>query len=242
MSVLILVGFVVFAGYMVFGVTGFGASPITIPVLVHLLPLTFVLALAAILDLSSALVLGARTRQQADARELAALVPFTLVGLTLGVTLLVHLPWNTLFALGLFVCVFAPYVMFRRDAGATTEPGLGSAHGHRRGIIGAPFGMEGPLCVMYITGRVGEPAAQRDDCSDGDPERWLARAGVHPGWPARLSRALGRGGDPPPGRVGRGVGRPSRARAPGARGDRPHHRRRAVHHRRHPHHPHGLKM
>ena len=52
MSVLILVGFVVFAGYMVFGVTGFGASPITIPVLVHLLPLTFVLPLAAILDLS----------------------------------------------------------------------------------------------------------------------------------------------------------------------------------------------
>jgi len=90
-SVLILVGFVVFAGYMVFGVTGFGASPITIPVLVHLLPLTFVLALAAILDLSSALVLGFHTRRQADAGELAALVPFTLVGLTLGVTLLVHL-------------------------------------------------------------------------------------------------------------------------------------------------------
>ena len=88
----VLVGLVVFAGYMVFGVTGFGASPITIPVLVHLLPLTFVLALAAILDLSSALVLGFHTRRQADARELAALVPFTLVGLTLGVTLLVHLP------------------------------------------------------------------------------------------------------------------------------------------------------
>ena len=50
-SVLILVGLVVFAGYMVFGVTGFGASPITVPVLVRLLPLTFVLALAAILDL-----------------------------------------------------------------------------------------------------------------------------------------------------------------------------------------------
>jgi uncharacterized protein len=101
-SVLILVGFVVFAGYMVFGVTGFGASPITIPVLVHLLPLTFVLALAAILDLSSALVLGFHTRRQADARELAALVPFTLVGLMLGVTLLVHLPRNTtLLALGL---------------------------------------------------------------------------------------------------------------------------------------------
>src|SRR5205823_1611472 len=103
-SVLILVGFVVFAGYMVFGITGFGASPITIPVLVHLLPITFVLALAAILDLGSALVPGFHTRRHADVRELAALVPFTVVGLTLGVTLLVRLPRNTtLLALGLFV-------------------------------------------------------------------------------------------------------------------------------------------
>jgi uncharacterized membrane protein YfcA len=29
---------VIFVGYLVFGITGFGASPITIPVLVHLLP------------------------------------------------------------------------------------------------------------------------------------------------------------------------------------------------------------
>ncbi len=95
MSVLIFVGFVVFAGYMVFGVTGFGASPISIPLLVHVLPLPFVLALAAILDLGSAVVLGFHTRRQADARELVVLVPFTLVGLTLGVTLLVHLPRTT---------------------------------------------------------------------------------------------------------------------------------------------------
>src|SRR3970040_2126431 len=54
---LILVALVIFAGYLVFGITGFGASPITIPVLVHLLPLVFVLPLAAILDLGSGLAL-----------------------------------------------------------------------------------------------------------------------------------------------------------------------------------------
>ena len=161
-SVLILAGFVVFAGYTVFGLTGFGASPITIPVLVHLLPLTFVLALAAILDLSSALVLGFHTRRQADARELAALVPFTLVGLTLGVTLLVHLPRNTtLFALGLFVCAFALYVMFRRDAVRRLSRGWAAPAGIAGGVIGALFGMGGPPYVMYITGRIAEPAAQR---------------------------------------------------------------------------------
>ncbi len=162
MSVLIVVGLVVFAGYMIFGVTGFGASPITIPVLVHVLPLTFVLALAAILDLGSALVLGFHTRREAGVRELVALVPFTLVGLTLGVTLLVHLPRNTtLVALGLFVCVYALYVMFRRDAVRRLSRGWAAPAGIAGGVIGALFGMGGPPYVIYITGRVAEPAAQR---------------------------------------------------------------------------------
>ena len=52
---LLLVPLVIFVAYLVFGITGFGASPITIPVLVHLLPLAFVLSLAALLDLGSAL-------------------------------------------------------------------------------------------------------------------------------------------------------------------------------------------
>src|SRR5215470_17439999 len=83
---LILVALVVFVGYTIFG-----ASPITIPVLAHVLPLTFVLSLAALLDFTSGLVLGFHTRRQAHTRELLTLIPFTLVGLTLGVTLLVKL-------------------------------------------------------------------------------------------------------------------------------------------------------
>jgi uncharacterized protein len=39
------VAVVIVVGYTMFGVTGFGASPITIPVLAHVLPLTFVLSL-----------------------------------------------------------------------------------------------------------------------------------------------------------------------------------------------------
>src|SRR5262245_57335389 len=72
---LILAVVVVFVGYVVFGVTGFGASPITVPLLAHVLPLTFVLPLAGILDLASALALGVHTRRQADRRELLVLIP-----------------------------------------------------------------------------------------------------------------------------------------------------------------------
>src|SRR5215467_3692159 len=112
---LILVALVVFVGYTIFGATGFGASPITIPILAHVLPLTFVLSLAALLDFTSGLVLGFHTRRQAHTRELLTLIPFTLVGLALGVTLLVKLPRDaTMLALGLFVCAYALHVMLRR--------------------------------------------------------------------------------------------------------------------------------
>jgi len=106
---------IVFAGYTMFGVTGFGASPITVPVLAHFLPLPFVLSLAAALDLGSAAALGVHTKKQADVRELLVLAPFTIIGLAIGVTLLVSLPRDaTLFALGVFVCGYALYIMLQR--------------------------------------------------------------------------------------------------------------------------------
>lgn len=159
---LISVAVVIFAGYLIFGVTGFGASPITIPVLAHVLPLTFVLPLAAVLDLGSALALTLHTRRQADSRELLTLVPFTLVGLTLGVTLLVSLPRTaTLLALGLFVCVYALHVMLRRETVRRLTRWWAAPAGIAGGVLGALFGMGGPPYVAYIMGRVPNPAAQR---------------------------------------------------------------------------------
>ena len=159
---LIFVALVIFAGYLIFGITGFGASPITIPVLVHVLTLTFVLPLAAILDLGSALALGFYTRRQADTRELLTLVPFTLLGLTLGVTLLVSLPRDaTLRALGVFVSGYALYVMLRRDTARRLTRWWAAPAGIGGGVLGALFGMGGPPYVVYISGRIPDPAAQR---------------------------------------------------------------------------------
>jgi uncharacterized membrane protein YfcA len=159
---LIIVGLVVFIGYTIFGATGFGASPITIPVLAHLLPLTFVLSLAALLDLASGLALGFHTRRQADTRELVALLPFTLVGLALGVTLLVNLPRKaTVLALGIFVCVYALHVILRRGPARQLSPLWAAPAGALGGIIGSLFGMGGPPYVVYLTGRIIDPEIQR---------------------------------------------------------------------------------
>jgi uncharacterized protein len=159
---LIVMVLVIFVGYTIFGATGFGASPLTIPVLAHVLPLTFVLPLAALLDLSSGLAVGYHTRRQADTRELLVLLPFTLVGLTLGVTLLVRLPQRaTVLALGMFVCLYAIHVMLRRGPARRTSRGWAAPAGVLGGIVGALFGMGGPPYVVYLTGRIPDPAAQR---------------------------------------------------------------------------------
>lgn len=159
---LLLAAAVVFAGYVIFGVTGFGASPITIPLLAHFLPLTLVLALASILDLASGLALGVHTRRQADRRELLVLVPFTLAGLVLGVTLLVNLPRDvTLRALGVFVCLYALYAGSRRAPLPRVRRGWAAPAGLVGGVLGALFGMGGPPYVIYLTSRLSDPATQR---------------------------------------------------------------------------------
>src|SRR5919107_1216317 len=82
----------VVVGYFIFAVTGFGAALITVPVLSHLLPLPFVLPLAVLLDVGAALVMGVRFQRNADWGELKWMVPCSLAGAVLGVTLLVNLP------------------------------------------------------------------------------------------------------------------------------------------------------
>jgi uncharacterized membrane protein YfcA len=162
LETLIVVVLVISVGYTIFGATGFGASPLTIPVLAHVLPLTFVLPLAALLDLGSGLALGFHTRRRADTRELVTLLPFTLVGLTLGVTLLVRLPRRaTVMALGVFVCMYALHVMFRRATARRLGRRWAAPAGVLGGVVGALFGMGGPPYVVYLTGRIPDPAAQR---------------------------------------------------------------------------------
>jgi hypothetical protein len=84
------------------------------------------------------------------------------VGLALGVTLLVRLPRKaTIAALGLFVCVYALHVMLRRGPARRLSRCWAAPAGILGGIVGALFGMGGPPYVVYLTGRIPDPAAQR---------------------------------------------------------------------------------
>jgi uncharacterized protein len=89
-------------------------------------------------------------------------VPFTLLGLTLGVTLLLRLPRDaTLLALGMFVCAYAVNLILRRDARRRLSRWWAAPAGIVGGLVGALFGMGGPPYVMYLAGRIPEADAQR---------------------------------------------------------------------------------
>ncbi|HXV12088.1 MAG TPA: TSUP family transporter, partial [Burkholderiales bacterium] len=83
------------AAYVIFGITAFGAALFTVPLLSHFFPLQFVLPMAVLLDVAAALALGTRFSREADKSELKLMVPASLIGAVLGVTLLVNLPRAT---------------------------------------------------------------------------------------------------------------------------------------------------
>jgi len=84
------------------------------------------------------------------------LVPFTLLGLTLGVTLLLRLPRDaTLLALGLFVCAYAVNLMLRRESRRRVSRLWAAPAGIVSGLVGALFGMGEPPYVMYLILNVG---------------------------------------------------------------------------------------
>ena len=151
-----IAGFAIIAlGYIVFGITGFGASLITIPVLSHFYPVPFVLALAGVLDLGSALVLGIRRRRDAAIAEIKWLIPFSIVGAVLGVTLLVSLPRDaTLLALGVFIGGYGLYGLVQRTTTSVVAQAWAPVAGALGGATGTLFGMGGPPYLIYLTRRI----------------------------------------------------------------------------------------
>jgi uncharacterized membrane protein YfcA len=153
---------IIVTGYTLFGVTGFGASLITIPVLSHFYPLPFVLVLAGLLDLGSGLVLGVQRRRDAAVSELRWLIPFAMFGAALGVTLLVNLPRDaSLLGLGMFIGGYAIYGLMERGATHGIGQGWAPLAGTLGGIAGTLFGMGGPPYLIYLTRRVNDKNSLR---------------------------------------------------------------------------------
>jgi len=149
-----LLAAIAFAGALIFGLTGFGSSLVTIPLATHLVSLQFALALYALGDLVASYRVGLEHPKNAVRGEWIRLVPMILVGTALGVTVLVNLPRALgMLLLGAFVLTYALYSLFRHPAGRVVSPRWGWIAGLCGGITSTLFGAGGPPYVIYLSQR-----------------------------------------------------------------------------------------
>jgi uncharacterized membrane protein YfcA len=151
---LVLLAGIAFLGALIFGVTGFGAALVTIPLATHLVPLKFALALFVLADLAAALSVGLEKPKNALRAEWARLVPMIVIGTVLGVTLLVNLPRAAgMLLLGLFVLGFAVFTLLPHARNRIVSPAWGWVAGLAGGITSTVFGAGGPPYAIYLSQR-----------------------------------------------------------------------------------------
>ena len=149
-----LLAAIAFLGALIFGVTGFGSSLVTIPLATHLVPLAFALPLYALADVCTAFGVGLENPKNAVPAEWRRLVPMILAGTALGVTLLVNLPRTAaMLLLGIFVLSYALYSLLRRGPARVIHPAWAWLAGLAGGITSSLFGAGGPPYAIYLSQR-----------------------------------------------------------------------------------------
>jgi len=145
---------IAFAGAVVYGITGFGAALVTIPLATHLVPMPFALAMFAVVDLVNALRVGLENPRLAVKAEVVRMAPMIVVGVILGVTALVNLPRKAgMLALGAFVILYALYSLAHRARMRTVGSRWAYVAGLAGGITSTLFGAGGPPYAIYLSHR-----------------------------------------------------------------------------------------
>jgi uncharacterized membrane protein YfcA len=154
--------------YSIFGLTGAGSTALALPLLVLLLPLKFTVPLLLLLDLVASTIVSARGRGRLRWDEFGRLVPFLLVGIALGLTLLIQLPERPLLiGLGAFLVAYALYCLMRRGGPVALSRTWAMPIGLVGGALSALFGLGGVLITLYFAGRLKDKAELRATITAG---------------------------------------------------------------------------
>ena len=141
--------------YTVFGLTGFGAAIVGVPLLAHFFPIRFAVPMMLVFDLCAGLLLGLRNRRDVDRGELLRLAPFVAVGMILGVTALVRAPERWLLGvLGAFVFAYACWSLLDRAVLRPISAGWVVPAGIAGGVFTALYGSGGPIYTVYLARRL----------------------------------------------------------------------------------------
>ena len=157
---------VVIVGYTVFGLSGFGSTVITVPILAHFLPIAYLVPLMALLDLVSATIIGRVNREHLSKEELKRLVPFMFVGFVAGVTLLAGVPDGYLrIALGVFAAAIGIHGILNPTIHQRVSALWSVPAGIVGGAVATVFGAGGPIYATYLGARLGDKSQVRSTLS-----------------------------------------------------------------------------
>lgn len=160
-NILVIATAVTLVAYLLFALSGFGSTLITLPLLAHFYPLTFLLPMLALLDSTAAIRLGFQSRGHLLRHELAWLLPCMAVGMIAGVALLVNLPSHlALGTLGVLIAAYGLYTLSGRTIGMSPPQWVAVPVGLVGGVLSS-FGVGGPLYVMYLSVRGHDPRQVR---------------------------------------------------------------------------------
>ena len=160
----ILATLIIFGAYFIFGISGFGSSIISVPLLVQMYPLKTVVPMMVIVDICASLYVGRKSSQDAKLKELTWLFPFSLIGMILGGVLLVRAPSEPLLiALGCFALINGIRVLWQRNSemGDPINKWWAAPFGFLGGVFTALFATGGPIYVSYLSLRIKDPRALR---------------------------------------------------------------------------------
>ena len=157
---------VVIVGYTVFGLSGFGSTVISVPILAHFLPVSYLVPMMAILDLCCALFMGTAGREQVAKAEVKRIIPFMFVGFVLGATVLVGVPDAYLrAALGTFAVAVGIHSIVNPTLHRTISTLWSIPAGIIGGAIATVFGAGGPIYSTYLSGRLTDKTEIRSTLS-----------------------------------------------------------------------------
>lgn len=159
---LLVAPIVIVVAYTVFGLSGFGSTVISVPILANFLPVAYLVPLMVLLDLVSAASIGRANREHIAKAEVKRLVPVMLVGFVIGVTVLAGVPDRFLrIALGIFAAGVGVHGIFNTTIHHRISPWWCVPAGLVGGSIATIFGAGGPVYATYLNGRLDDKGAIR---------------------------------------------------------------------------------
>ena len=153
---------ILLVAYFIRGIAGFGSGLISVPLLALFLPLKFVVPLVLLLDFTASIIIGGLHFKHVVWNEIGLLIPFGVVGVILGTSLLVNLPTEPmLIGLALFVLIFALRSLLNLHGEKLVSRLWAVPAALTGGTVGALFGTGGPPYVIYLTHRIREKSDLR---------------------------------------------------------------------------------